>query len=201
RFAPSKAIRLPADEGLRPSPSIITPAFTSSSLNFPIASNIAVISAVGSSPRSLSSVAFTNTITRIGLLLGHRPAWPSCGTTKQGQRNRQGRGIFRPSAAIPSPVPRVGHPTRPPRPFRRGRCVPSGTGHARPRGACAMAFVSSLRYEDELSLAQKKRVVEGIQRLRQCFRDQGEPPLRTMDDSVVIATWNRREFGKPEVGT
>src|SRR5690606_5118218 len=69
-----------------------------------------------------------------------------------------------------------------------------------PRGACAMAFVSSLRYEDELSLAQKKRVVEGIQRLRQCFRDQGEPPLRTMDDSVVIATWNLREFGKSKFG-
>src|SRR3546814_8110101 len=31
RFAPSKAIRLPADEGLSPSPSIITPAFTSRS--------------------------------------------------------------------------------------------------------------------------------------------------------------------------
>src|SRR3546814_9643151 len=72
RLAPSKAIRLPADEGLSPSPPIITPAFTSSSLYAPIASNISVTSAVGGRPASLSSVAFTNTITRIGHLLRHR---------------------------------------------------------------------------------------------------------------------------------
>src|SRR3546814_7655700 len=77
RLAPSKAILLPADEGFSPSPSIITPAFTNSSLNAPIASNISVISAVGGRPFSLSSVAFTNTITRIGHLLHHQgPAWP-----------------------------------------------------------------------------------------------------------------------------
>lgn len=63
-----------------------------------------------------------------------------------------------------------------------------------------MTFVSSLRYEDDLSDAQKKRVVEGMQRLRRCFSDQGEPPLRTMDDTVVIATWNLREFGKSKFG-
>src|SRR3546814_11495784 len=62
-------MRLPAEEGLSPSPSTITPALTSSSLNLPIASNISVISSVGGRPFSLSSVAFTKTITRIFRLL------------------------------------------------------------------------------------------------------------------------------------
>src|SRR3546814_9869347 len=78
RLAPSKAILLPADEGFSPSPSIITPAFTNSSLNAPIASNISVISAVGGRPFSLSSVAFTNTITRIGHLLRFGADMASC---------------------------------------------------------------------------------------------------------------------------
>lgn len=63
-----------------------------------------------------------------------------------------------------------------------------------------MTFISSLRYEDELTTPQKQRVVEGMQRLRACFADKGEPPLRTMDDSLVIATWNLREFGKSKFG-
>src|SRR3546814_7934564 len=62
---------------------------------YPTLFRSAVISAAGGRPRSLSSVAFTNTITRIGLLLRYRPAWPSCWTTKQGQWNRHGRGTFR----------------------------------------------------------------------------------------------------------
>lgn len=72
RSGPSNAIRLPREEGVRPSqpPSfIIMPALTSSSLNLPIASIISFVSAVGTTPFSLSSVAFTNTITRIVCLL------------------------------------------------------------------------------------------------------------------------------------
>ena len=63
-----------------------------------------------------------------------------------------------------------------------------------------MTFVSSLKYEDELTTAQKQRVVSGMQRLRECFHAKGEPPLRTMDDTVIIATWNLREFGKSKFG-
>src|SRR3546814_6802885 len=42
-----------------------------------------------------SDVCSSDLITRIGLLLRYRPAWPSCWTTKQGQWNRHGRGTFR----------------------------------------------------------------------------------------------------------
>lgn len=63
-----------------------------------------------------------------------------------------------------------------------------------------MTFVSSLRDEKDLSTAQKRRVVEGMQRLRANFSGTGQPPLRTMDDSVVVATWNLREFGKSKFG-
>jgi len=63
-----------------------------------------------------------------------------------------------------------------------------------------MTFVSSLKYEDGLTTAQKQRVVSGMQRLRECFHAKGEPPLRTMDDTVIIATWNLREFGKSKFG-
>ena len=63
-----------------------------------------------------------------------------------------------------------------------------------------MTFVSSLKYEDALTTAQKQRVVSGMQRLRECFHAKGEPPLRTMDDTVIIATWNLREFGKSKFG-
>lgn len=67
RRGPSKAIRLPAEEGLRPSqsPGFMIPALTSSSLNLSIASIDVIISGVGVKPISLSSVALTNTITRM----------------------------------------------------------------------------------------------------------------------------------------
>jgi hypothetical protein len=65
RRGPSNATRLPCDEGLRPSPASMMPALTSSSLYLPIASNSSAVSVVGEMPFSLSSVAFTNTITRI----------------------------------------------------------------------------------------------------------------------------------------
>jgi hypothetical protein len=62
RFGPSKATRLPCDDGFRPSPAFMMPALTSSSLNLPMASSSSV---VGMMPASLSFVAFTRTITRI----------------------------------------------------------------------------------------------------------------------------------------
>ncbi|MNT32969.1 hypothetical protein D3C72_1688770 [compost metagenome] len=62
RLAPSKATRLPLDEGCRPSPASMMPALTSSSLNLPMASSNSV---EGMLPASLSSVAFTITITRM----------------------------------------------------------------------------------------------------------------------------------------
>src|SRR5919108_4600662 len=55
-------IRLPLDVGCRPSPANITPAFTSSSLNFPISASSLV---VGSLPASESLVALTITMNRI----------------------------------------------------------------------------------------------------------------------------------------
>ena len=62
RLSPSKAIRLPFDDGCRPSPVSMMPAFVRSSLKRPIAS---ISSIEGILPASLSAVAFTNTITRI----------------------------------------------------------------------------------------------------------------------------------------
>ena len=67
RLGPSKATRLPCEEGFKPSPANMMPAFTSSSLNLPIATNISAVSAVGLIPSSESSVALTNTMTRIVL--------------------------------------------------------------------------------------------------------------------------------------
>jgi hypothetical protein len=62
RLEPSKAMRLTSALFLRPAAATKTPALTSSSVNRFIAANA---SAVGSTPFSLSSVAFTKTITRI----------------------------------------------------------------------------------------------------------------------------------------
>jgi peptide deformylase len=69
RLGPSKATRLPCEDGLRPSAVTKMPASRSSSLNLPIASIISASSAVWRKPFSLSSVAFTSTITRIVCLL------------------------------------------------------------------------------------------------------------------------------------
>jgi len=66
RPGPLNAIRLPWDEGLSPSAARMRPAARNSSLYLPIASSN---SAVGRVPFSLSSVAFTNTMTRIVCLL------------------------------------------------------------------------------------------------------------------------------------
>src|SRR5690606_32597964 len=61
-MSPSNATRLPYELGLSPSPPSMIPALTSSSLNRPIASSS---SGGAIRPCSLSSVAFTNTSTRI----------------------------------------------------------------------------------------------------------------------------------------
>src|ERR1051325_4759676 len=59
-------MRAPWDVGFRPAPSSMMPAFTISSLNFPMAASM---SSVGILPASLSLLALTITMTRIvGLL-------------------------------------------------------------------------------------------------------------------------------------
>jgi hypothetical protein len=59
---PEYLIRAPFDVGCRPSPASMTPAFTISSLNLPIAVSISVL---GITPASLFSSAFTITMNRI----------------------------------------------------------------------------------------------------------------------------------------
>src|SRR5580765_9032071 len=62
RSVPENRTRLPLELGWRPSPASMTPAFTSSSLYFPMSvSNFSV----GICPASDSLLAFTITITRI----------------------------------------------------------------------------------------------------------------------------------------
>jgi hypothetical protein len=51
-----------------------------------------------------------------------------------------------------------------------------------------------------LTQAQKLRVVEGLQRLRESLRGGGSPPLRNTDKTLIVATWNIREFGKSKAG-
>jgi hypothetical protein len=62
RASPSKWTRTPRELGCRPSPASITPASTSSSLKRPMAASS---SSPGMTPASLSSVAFTITMTFI----------------------------------------------------------------------------------------------------------------------------------------
>src|SRR5437588_4201103 len=59
---PEYLIRAPFDVGCRPSPASMTPAFTISSLNLPIAVSISVL---GITPASVSLLAFTITMNRI----------------------------------------------------------------------------------------------------------------------------------------
>jgi hypothetical protein len=63
---PDNLTRFPLEVGWRPSPASMTPAFTSSSLNFPISLRTC---SPGIWPASDSLLAFTITITRIVLLL------------------------------------------------------------------------------------------------------------------------------------
>src|SRR5262245_28101640 len=62
RLLPEKVTRAPFELGCRPSPASMTPAFTSSSLNLPMA---AKSSWLGSSPASDAFVALTKTMTFI----------------------------------------------------------------------------------------------------------------------------------------
>ena len=71
RLRPSNPIGLPSEDGFKPSqlPAFMMRALISFSLNCPIASMDARISAVGRNPLSLSLAACTNTMTRISLRL------------------------------------------------------------------------------------------------------------------------------------
>src|SRR5712664_211395 len=70
---PAYLIRAPFDVGCRPSPASMTPAFTISSLNLPIAVSISVL---GITPASVSLLAFTITMNRIVTLrLAFHLAW------------------------------------------------------------------------------------------------------------------------------
>src|SRR5262249_52017993 len=69
RPGPSNAIRLPREDGVSPSATTRMPALRISALYLPIAANISLVQGSGKWPFSLSSVAFTNTITRIVRLL------------------------------------------------------------------------------------------------------------------------------------
>jgi hypothetical protein len=62
-----------------------------------------------------------------------------------------------------------------------------------------VTYIADLR-RARLSQAQKRRVVEGLQRLRASLRDGGSPPLRNTDESLIVATWNIREFGRSKAG-
>src|SRR5207244_10286971 len=59
---PEYLIRAPFDDGCRPSPASMTPAFTTFSLNLPMAVSISVL---GITPDSLFLSAFTITMNRI----------------------------------------------------------------------------------------------------------------------------------------
>src|ERR1700761_3371128 len=65
-FEPANLMRAPFEDGCKPSPESMIPAFTSCSLKAPISANS---SFVGRTPASLRSVALTMTMNRIGVSL------------------------------------------------------------------------------------------------------------------------------------
>src|SRR5712664_1007335 len=67
RCCPENRTRLPFELGCSPSPASITPALTSSSLNFPMAANVFLVSSVGRIPASEFLSALTITMNRIGV--------------------------------------------------------------------------------------------------------------------------------------
>src|SRR5689334_14374936 len=83
RWSPEKNTRAPLELACRPSPASITPALTSSSLNFPISASS---SWVGSTPASVSLLAFTismNRMARVSSLgVGTRRRLRAGGSTK-----------------------------------------------------------------------------------------------------------------------
>src|SRR6267143_466971 len=92
--------RAPFELGCSPSPASITPAFTSSSLNFPISASIF---SLGSSPASDSLFAFTITMNRMSSpLVGSRASRTvasgsvpgSTSTSNDRPRDRHGKDLF-----------------------------------------------------------------------------------------------------------
>src|SRR4051812_31083081 len=84
---PSNRTRAPLELAWRPSPASITPAFTSSSLNFPIA--VRIFSS-GSTPASESLFAFTITMNRIVVSGGSSRGFPYLGFYQGDERRRGG---------------------------------------------------------------------------------------------------------------
>src|SRR5262249_41806517 len=104
RLVPLKWIRFPNLLGLSPSPASMIPALISSSLNFPICSNIcsAPFISRGWDSASDSLVAFTITMTRIGPPLWLGAALVACsiqtsfgGTGSRHHQPRSGRALGR----------------------------------------------------------------------------------------------------------
>jgi hypothetical protein len=60
----------------------------------------------------------------------------------------------------------------------------------------AMAFYFRLRREPQ---DVRRRTVDGLTRLKDQLRADGVPP-RTVDDTLLLATWNIREFDSPRYG-
>jgi hypothetical protein len=92
-------MRLPRLLGCSPSPASITPAFTSSSLNAPIAVRRA---SLGIAPASLLGVAFTITMTFI-VSSFRSPFYRRFGAaTREGARDRHVERSFSAGPSIPS---------------------------------------------------------------------------------------------------
>src|SRR5262249_6809855 len=89
RFEPENRTLAPLELGWSPSPASITPAFTSSSLYFPISASISVL---GSSPDSEALLARTIAINRIAASLGASMCSVFTIPSNRGEQNRQGRG-------------------------------------------------------------------------------------------------------------
>jgi hypothetical protein len=62
-----------------------------------------------------------------------------------------------------------------------------------------VTFVADLRHAD-LTKRSRLRVVTGLERLRAALRADGGTPDRTVERSLMVATWNIREFGRSKYG-
>ena len=69
-------------------------------------------------------------------------------------------------------------------------------GHERD---ATMTYISDLRHVP-LTKDAKLRVVTGLQRLRTALQAETGPPDRSVEKSLLVATWNIREFGKSKYG-
>ena len=80
RCCPENLTRLPFELGCSPSPASITPAFTNSSLNFPMAAKVFLVSSVARTPASEFWSALTITMNRMvfspyGSISGSEPGF------------------------------------------------------------------------------------------------------------------------------